>query len=231
MQNYWLARYGIRKYNSKRELIVKGFLSIYLNQSIVGEASTHYTLGDYSEKYSIQVKIKNANPKMKLVYILRNPYDRIVSLFLMCKSKGCIDSNLDDFVNDQVKDFHNTSFYALKTSQYGNQMMSYTKHFSLSQIKVITIEELNLNPIETMNSIFEFLGLVKHTMNKNEYTVYNESKNRLFFNKEELKFSHNTFQKLSHFISEDMLVLKNLTKRDFSEWNLNSEYWVNENLV
>lgn len=125
------------------------------NKKIVGESSPQYS---QSHLYPNVAKLIYKHcPNVKLIYIIRNPIDRIISNYL------------ENVTGEQLnKSFENImSAYELKehpyvlTSKYFLQLSEYLKYFDRSQIHVTTLDSLQNNRLETLNKVFSFLDLSK----------------------------------------------------------------------
>ncbi|MBU1704643.1 MAG: sulfotransferase domain-containing protein, partial [Nanoarchaeota archaeon] len=94
MQKYFSKFFNLNL-NSREQLIQKCVLSEYHGERIFGESSTYYTITDMSRSFDIPKKIFEANPKMKLIYCIRNPLSRMVSHYLHCIKRGYTKSPLN----------------------------------------------------------------------------------------------------------------------------------------
>ena len=67
-------------------------------EDICGESSTHYTkLPDYPD--TIQ-RLKAAVPQPKLIYVMRDPIDRLISHYMHQWSQGVISCDIDQAIDD-----------------------------------------------------------------------------------------------------------------------------------
>ncbi len=118
---------------------------------ICGEASPDYTqapaLPGVPEQMSLIV------PEAKLIYLVREPMERLKSHFLMqCRWHG-EKLGLAGFLAT------NPESRCLLASDYGSQLQAYLNCFPLEQILLVESEELARNRPATLRSIFEFLGV------------------------------------------------------------------------
>ncbi|MGE0562560.1 MAG: sulfotransferase domain-containing protein [Flavobacteriales bacterium] len=114
-------------------------------------------------------KIQKYNPDIKLIVILRDPAKRTFSNFQYSINNGYI-SEKTSFIESEslepaylkTKDivFQNNhcNFYG---SLYHHHLTNWLKYFKKEQLFICTTNELNKTPKETLNKLFEFLGLDK----------------------------------------------------------------------
>jgi len=95
--------------------------------------------------------IRQALPKIKLVAVLRNPVERAYSDYQMRVRKG---EAVGEFLAGNLDDL----FY-LKGGFYAQALSRYFDEFPADQIKVILYDALCRNPAETLQELFEFLGV------------------------------------------------------------------------
>ena len=123
---------------------------------ITGETSPSYSKTHvYPE---VPENIYRFNPEMKLIYLVRDPIQRLVSHFYEAQEQGRAASTIDEFLANYRDDNR------VATSRYFMQLQAYLKFFPIEQIKVVCTEELRKDRLEVMNSIFSFLE-VEHVNN------------------------------------------------------------------
>lgn len=121
---------------------------------ICGEASTNYTRWPQVE--GVPEKIKHILPKIKLIYLMRDPAKRAYS----------------HYVHRWLKETHRNQPFTLSffeyikqdpvcidSSRYVEQIDQYLEYFSRDQLYLVTFESLLLDPIETLGGIYDFLGI------------------------------------------------------------------------
>lgn len=100
--------------------------------------------------------IKKRFPKAKIVAILRNPNDRLISHMNHLRSKGW--SNCGD-VKECVKNYPEI----IENGLYGKHLFRYFKLFPKENVLVIFYEELENNPEKVFNRVCEHYDLEKYT--------------------------------------------------------------------
>lgn len=119
------------------------------NEKIIGEASTHYTkLPKYS---GVAQRIKKFNSDMKFIYIMRDPVKRLISHFwhnviFEGERRSLIEAVKED---GQYADISN----------YAMQLKPYFELFDKDKFYTLTHEEMVSSPLETIQKIFQWLGV------------------------------------------------------------------------
>lgn len=118
---------------------------------ICGEASTPYTT--LPEFPFTAPNLFDYNPELKLIYIMRQPIDRIVSHyahdFLMGRTKDPIEITI----------LNNPKY--INISCYGAQIKPYMELFRSRNILLLTFEEYISQPFKTLKKVFEFLNVAE----------------------------------------------------------------------
>ena len=131
-----------------------------IKHKYVIEASTGYT--KYPMKKNVPKNIYNYGIQPKFIYIIRNPFDRIISHFnFMQKSDswslGICDSHL------------------INTSNYYLQLEQFKPYFPVENFLVLDFDTLKDNPKSILSDVYNFLGL-SHDYYPETYSVANETK-------------------------------------------------------
>src|SRR5687768_6479955 len=118
---------------------------------VYGETSPNYS--KYPTLAGIPQRMYSVVLEAKLIYILRDPIDRIISHYMhKCRtdsekrSIAEVLSNLDD--NHYVA-----------ASQYYRQLEQYLNYYPRERILILTAEELKTQPQATLKTIFKFLDV------------------------------------------------------------------------
>lgn len=128
-----------------------------------GESSTGYMVFP-----NVICRIKQEINYPKFVFVLRNPIDRCFSHYQWVRSFA---AEPRDFINavrfdmfdepDSDNDFGGGYKYYYQFGLYGKWLKEFFESFDSKDICIITTESLKENRLETLNHIFEFLGLEK----------------------------------------------------------------------
>ena len=121
----------------------------YNNEKAIGEASTNYA--KHPSFKNVPERIKKVIPDAKLIYVLRDPVDRIYSHFVHNYYMGRIE-------NDVEKAINNNAHY-INVSKYYHQIEQYLEYFDKDNIKIILLDDLRDSPMETVADTYRFLGV------------------------------------------------------------------------
>ncbi|MBE9059595.1 sulfotransferase domain-containing protein [cf. Phormidesmis sp. LEGE 11477] len=121
------------------------------DNQICGEASTTYTFYPNFGVDPCQA-IYDFNPHMKLIYILRDPIDRIVSQYVHRRGRG---TTLEDSFEKEVL----TRPEYINISRYYVQIKPYIERFGREQVLLLTFEEFISNRNSSLGKVFNFLGI------------------------------------------------------------------------
>ncbi len=117
-----------------------------------GEASPSYSA--YPIYKGVPERIHSIVPNAKIIYIIRDPIERIISGYIQKYSDG----NENRGIEDVLKDFEITNPYLCR-SRYYLQLSQYLEFFPPSNILVITTEDLDHKRRFTLRMIFRFLNI------------------------------------------------------------------------
>ena len=145
----------------------KDYLAQFMNikQKLIGERNSDYLYWKPSAS-----KIKNFNPKAKIIMILRNPVDLIYSLHGTALSRG-IDENISDFKKAldaeekrKIEQTENPNKYSpfifyRDVVRYSEQVSRYIELFPRKNILVISFEKFIKNPSEIFIELCNFLEI------------------------------------------------------------------------
>jgi len=153
-----------------------------------GESSINYSKRHVFPEVSKRI-LKDLGKDIKLIYIVRDPIDRIQSNFT--DSKTYLDINSSYSINDFiVNKKHDNPF--LKTSMYYYQMEAYLSDFEVTNMYFLKADDLKNHPQATMDKLFEFLGL---NPVKVELKVMNQSNSKTYVSTRYLKLSQSPILK------------------------------------
>jgi hypothetical protein len=206
--------------NSMDELTRVAFRG-YSGQKLVGESSTYYTeaptLGNEAP-----ANMKKHAPDIKLIYMVRNPLDRIVSHYWHCIDLKIYSEPIDEVLR---KD---STF--LERSLYWFQLSRYVEHFARDHVHVVLFEAFKKDAARELRGIYEFLGVDPASAEiPTGDKVYNKSLSRTHAGKNASKFGRASYEELIGPIRDDVAGLAAFTGLDLpSVWNLTPNVWVAE---
>ncbi len=117
--------------------------------------------GDVSPEYSKRHRygddtprlLHEANPDVRLVYVLRDPIERFLSGYIHNTARGRTGRTFEAFFQSPMIEPH------LDTSRYHYQLEPYLEHFPLGQLLIITSEELRRDTHRVLQEVFRFIGV------------------------------------------------------------------------
>jgi len=138
-------------------VITKFIQKLRKRKFVTGEATPSYAADS-----SIHKKIRDMNPNIKLILLLRNPTDKAFSNYNHLVRKGMAD-NIEDAIKADLAVKEGTrrpSFRNLVSGGiYINHLKKLYKVFPKEQVLVIKSEDLFEDPKAEVNKCFRFLGL------------------------------------------------------------------------
>jgi len=127
------------------------YRSLFQNRpGLRGEASPNYA--KHSLDPRIAQRIFAANPKAKLIYLLRDPTARAVSHYLHNLLGGRESRAITDVLQRRWSHY-------LRISRYHEQLQPYLKVFPKNQILLLPSEVLFSSPKQALTSVYDFLGV------------------------------------------------------------------------
>jgi hypothetical protein len=115
-----------------------------------GEASPNYTA--FPQHVGVPERMAGVVPDAKLIYIVRDPLERIAAHYVHNYAKRREKGDLR-----QTLLHPNTSYVA--RSRYFNQLQRFLEHYDRGQVLVIENCELRDQRAETLRRVFEFAGI------------------------------------------------------------------------
>nr|WP_321222021.1 sulfotransferase [uncultured Psychroserpens sp.] len=168
---------------------------------LYGEGSTNYTkLPSFNKK--IHKDIFEYNPSMKLIYIMRNPLDRIISHFTHSYNRG-YESHKD--INDAI---FSQSHY-IDVTKYAMQIEPYINTFGRKNVLLLFFDDFISNPQEVLNTTYAFLDLKNITVSEGHLNT-NKS-----FNRRLLHYKYDNPKTLWEKLKKVALITKNHFNPDF----------------
>jgi hypothetical protein len=116
---------------------------------IAGEGSTHYSM--YPYYLNCHKNIFSYNPKMKLIYIVRDPVERIVSLYKFLTSRR----ELSKPINQAIVE----NFNFLSPGLYYSQLKLYLDLFGRESILLLNFDDLVNSPNLVLQKMAYFLKI------------------------------------------------------------------------
>ena len=117
--------------------------------ALKGEASTHYT--KLPTHPHAAARLHAALPDLRLIYMIRDPVERLVSHYIHEWTMGVITAPLDDAVERHPE--------LVAYSRYGMQIGPYVDLYGTDRILVLRLEAMQAEPQAVLDRVGRFLGL------------------------------------------------------------------------
>ena len=113
-----------------------------------GESSTHYTkLPTYPRTVE---RMKHALPRLKLIYMMRHPIDRLISQYMHEWSMKEISQPLDRALHEHPE--------LIDYGLYHKQLLPFMRAYGEENVLPVFMERLNRNPQAELERVCRFLG-------------------------------------------------------------------------
>lgn len=119
------------------------------SEAYLGEASPSYTGLPWNR--GIAKRIYDFNSSAKIIYILRDPLERMVSHYRHYLDRG--------EVNETLSEWTKKSCDLLMLSNYAYQLEPYLQLFGRDAIYIVTLEEMRDSPRSFYEKVFKWLGI------------------------------------------------------------------------
>jgi len=165
-------------YSTKWEEYIKLFDKVK-DEKIIGEASTIYL---YHPEAPKRIK-RYLGENVKLVAILRNPIERVISHYmynLRLGAEPC--STFEEAIEAEevrVAQGWVEFFHYKRMGLYGQQLQRYLDVFSRNNLKIFLYEDFQEDPISIVKQVFEFLE-IENSFIPDTSKVFNPSGNTRF---------------------------------------------------
>ena len=135
--------------------------------------------GTPSYLYSLKAPlfIRESLPDVLLLFMLREPISRLISLYRYLRQIALIDYKLsfDEFVQAQINVQKWTGFNSLYSGRYSEYLPNYFKIFSSEELKVYKFTELINSPQKILMSICNSMNIDPSIYEKYGFAVHNQS--------------------------------------------------------
>lgn len=137
---------------------------------ICGEATTNYA--KYPLFGGVPERMYSVVPEMKLIYLVRDPIERILSHY--------VHNYADDRENRKLSDalIKLEANNYVRCSKYHMQLEQYLNYFPKSRILIIAQEDLYHHRRQTLQRVFRFLDVDDSFYSRKVYKIRNSSKDK-----------------------------------------------------
>jgi hypothetical protein len=118
-----------------------------------GESSTGYSR--FPVEGNAAARMRDLFPDAKLIYLVRDPIERIISEYVHHLTHGQEHQTL----GEALRDIEDPSNYYVCASRYGTQVANYLEHFDAANLLVLEQWALRHRRDATLREVFAFLGV------------------------------------------------------------------------
>lgn len=118
---------------------------------IHGEASPGYAYFPFFT--GVAERMARTIPNAKLIYMVRDPIDRLISHYVHQVAAGSEDRSFQAALSNWEENPY------LLVGRYSFQLGQFLEWYPLKQIKVLCMEDLRTERVQTMRSVFNYLGV------------------------------------------------------------------------
>ncbi len=123
--------------------------------AVRGEATPSYTHFPYLP--DVPSRIHSILPEVKLIYLVRDPIERIVAHWAQTQEDG------DRMpLEEALTDYERPDHRLVCASRYATQVEQYLEYFSADQLLVLDMHDLSARRREAIEKTFGFLGVDPH---------------------------------------------------------------------
>jgi hypothetical protein len=140
------------------------------SSKVRGESSPSYT--NYPRVPGVPERIKSLIPDARMIYLVRDPIDRIVSHYIHSREAGREKRQIDE----ALRNFEDNKY--IVPSLYHSQLERHLRLFPRSQILVISTEELRDQRSETLRNVFDFLDVDREFRSTRHESAYHVSRRK-----------------------------------------------------
>ncbi len=175
---FWKGPYPLKKEGLNIDDGIETYDSIFLdkpNSKYRLEATPDYL---YS-KNSAQLINQHLND-VRLLFIVRNPVERVISWYKFAKQLNLISSEetIDEFVLNQLNDSKAKNIQhllAVEQGLYGKYITDYINEFGKDRVKVINYELVSKQPKLALEEICTFLNIDSKFYSDYDFKILNQS--------------------------------------------------------
>jgi hypothetical protein len=178
-----------------------------------GEASPQYT--KYPRHRGVPERMRDLVPGARLIYLVRDPFDRLVSYYVDRHATGTDDEPLPAAIEASPLDY-------VWPCLYHRQLERYLACFPREQILVVEQERLRSHRRETLREVFRFLGVAEDHDDSRFDRSHNESadKRRAGRAVDRPELDAATRERLRPLFARDAERLRGLTGKAFADWSV-----------
>jgi hypothetical protein len=154
---------------AKGEAWYRGLFAKAPESALKGESSTHYTkLPTYPKTVE---RLARLIPRAKLIYVMRDPVERLISHYIHEWSQGVIACPIDEAIDKHPE--------LVAYSRYAYQLEPWIARFGREEILSVLFEKMTAEPDAELKRIGAFLGAKGEVAWKRDLEAQNVSAERI----------------------------------------------------
>ena len=153
-------------------------------QQLYRRVGNEKAIGDFSTAYLCSInaarKIREFNPKAKIIVMLREPVERALSHYKMDRAIGLVTASFGKSVQAELAALSDSKIHAhwyIRIGLYAAQVERYIKEFPKEQLKVVLYEDFCQAREQTISDIETFLD-ISHCVSHLDLNVNRSEKPR-----------------------------------------------------
>lgn len=190
------------------------------NSKIIAESSGLYS---HCEKFPLTAKrMHDMLPNCKIIYLVRNPIERLKSHWTWDISNGRSIGNINIAIKNEK--------YLLEQSKYFKQISAYRTFYPEDKIKVFFMEDMVANQDLFLKNVWEFLDIDSSFIPPKEEANKNKTEGRLTDSDFLIKFRRALPRGLGSFVPSFLKNKLKTTKKPTSKLSSNSLAFISDQL-
>lgn len=143
----------LENYDKGVEWLVDNYLTHYEGESVVGEATTGHMQHPPSAR-----RMGKIVPEARLVFILRDPVERIHSHYRFHRQSGRLrpDDDFSTLIRSQDSEWRRIQ---IENGRYYKHLTRFESHFDRSQVKVLLLDNLKSDASFVFRELYDFAGV------------------------------------------------------------------------
>jgi hypothetical protein len=143
----------LENYDKGLSWLVANYLTHYEGESITGEATTGHMQHPPSAR-----RMAATVPDARLIFILRDPVERIHSHYRFHRQSGRLgpEEDFSTLIRDEDSEWRQIQF---ENGRYHKHLTRFASHFDRPQIKVLLLDDLKTDAPAVAHELYEFSGV------------------------------------------------------------------------
>lgn len=192
------------------------YFSDWPNERVAGEKSTSYL-----ETVGVVHRMRDMFPKMKVIFILRNPIERAISNYRFSKKHGLETLKFDQAISQEDQRLQKRDYPDLSTNPfaykhrglYADMLMPFIQELPTGQLKIVLFDDLKARPESVLTELYEFVGVDPNFRPAGLHEKHNAHC------QDDLRISNETLDLMLNFFLEPNQKLETILGRSLKAWN------------